>query len=82
MSCTATHNHTCHCGTATKTPHNTGEDGCVRFMTAAPLPCIDSKWLVEGQKITDFTLRQQRGYHQHECGCWSRSPGSSNSITA
>jgi hypothetical protein len=38
------------------------------------------RWLVDGVDITGYTLREQRGYHQHPCGCWSRSPGSSNSV--
>ena len=37
-------------------------------------------WIVEGHIITEYTMRHQRGYHQHECGCWSRSPGSTNSL--
>jgi hypothetical protein len=78
------HDHTCHCGTSKKSPHNVGEDGCVRFMTKAPRPvsCEEDRWMVDGKNITGFTLRQQRGYHKHPCGCWSRWPGSSNSIEA
>jgi hypothetical protein len=76
--------HWCNCGTAKKTPHRIGEDGCVRFMVAAPFLLNKDKdiWLVDGQEVTGFTLHQQRGYDQHPCCCWSRWPGSSNSITA
>lgn len=41
-----------------------------------------NRWLVEGSEITEFSMKQQRGYHRHPCGCWSRWPGSSNSIDA
>lgn len=74
--------HQCHCGTATSTPHNVGENGCLRILTPAPVPRADNRWFVDGSEITDFTLRQQRGYYQHPCGCWSRCPGSENSISA
>lgn len=83
-----THDHACGCGTADR-PHNTGEHGCVRLMIGAPTPAPDHPiygrmWFVDGdpEPITDFTLRQQRGYWQHQCGCWSRHPGSNNSIEA
>jgi len=74
--------HRCYCGTGKPTPHNTGEGGCVRFMVAAPIPADDGMWIVDGHCVTDYTLRQQRGYHRHVDGCWSRWPGSVNSITA
>ena len=76
------HDHACHCGTATHAPHETGTEGCVRYMTEAPEPKPGERWYVDGHEITDYTLKQQRGYHQHPCGCWSRWPGSSNSIEA
>ena len=72
----ATHDHTCHCGTSAEIGgHTTGECGCVRRMCAAPRQksCEPDKWVVEGKTITAFTLRFQRHYHQHPCGCWSRS---------
>ena len=74
------HNHNCHCGTATKTPHTIGKDGCVRRMVEAPVQVSPDRWEVAGHEITDYTLRHQRGYSQHPCGCWSRWPGSENSI--
>lgn len=74
------HDHSCHCGTASRAPHETGTLGCVRFITESPVHVPPDRWLVDGGEITDFTLRQQRGYHRHPCGCWSRWPGSSNSI--
>lgn len=76
------HAHTCHCGTAKRTPHEIGTWGCIRSMVEAPTPAGPEKWMVDGVEITDYTLRQQRGYSQHPCGCWSRWPGSSNSINA
>ena len=76
------HDHTCTCGTGRHTPHETGQDGCVRYLTEAPAVRPDDRWQVDGEEITDYTLRKQRGYHQHPCGCWSRWPGSDNSISA
>jgi hypothetical protein len=83
------HNHRCLCGTSTvDSGHETGENGCQRFMTDAPknkrynneLHCWE--YLVGGHWITEFSLLQQRGYKKHECGCWSRWEGSENSISA
>lgn len=81
------HSHACHCGTGKPTPHETGTGGCVRTMVEAPIKSLNMSadpycWLVDGRQITDYTLRYQRGYYQHGCGCWSRSPGSVNSIEA
>lgn len=76
------HDHTCHCGTATVTPHQTGTHGCQRFMTPAPDKLSGDRWFVDGKIITGYSLREQRGYHQHRCGCWSRHEGSENSISA
>lgn len=84
------HDHSCHCGTADVTPHKINTRGCVRFMTAAPEPMDDlhaelnavDRWCVDGQEITGYTMRDQRGYFQHPCGCWSRHEGSTNSIDA
>lgn len=86
MSCP--YPHLCHCGTANKPGvHLTGHCGCKRFMVETPgpvkvEPCDTfwQEWLVDGHQITDFTLKYQRGYFQHDCGCWSRWPGSDNSI--
>jgi hypothetical protein len=74
------HCHTCHCGTAKQSPHQTGTDGCVRFIAESPLPTASGNWIVNGNEITDFTLRRQRGYHQHPCGCWSTHGDSVNSL--
>ena len=82
------HDHTCHCGTASATPHETREQGCVRHMVDTPTLVTQNtdpdanRWLVEGSEITEFSMKQQRGYHKHPCGCWSRWPGSSKSIDA
>ena len=73
--------HECGCGggVATFPPlHTIGSFGYYRYMTTPPKECgthetLDCPtWEVGGiAGITDFTLRQQRGYHQHKCGCWS-----------
>jgi hypothetical protein len=81
--------HECQCG-GIDHPHTISETGCFRYMTESPilagkhpeLGCDTWKMPDEDGAITDFTLRQQRGYHQHECGCWSRSEGSFNSVDA
>ena len=82
------HDHACYCGTADRTPHETGTHGCVRAMVVAPKPAPPHStlgcptWTVAGHRITDYTLRHQRGYHQHPCGCWSWAQESTNSIDA
>ena len=73
------HNHECFCGTSRKRRHIISENGCKRFMTLSPIKHGD-RWFVDGSYCTDYALRQQRGYHQHECGCWSRWEGSMNSL--
>ena len=70
----------CHCGTASHTPHEVGMDGCCRYLVDAPRKVESRCWLVGGKLLTDFTLRQQRGYSMHSSGNWSRSPGSVNSL--
>ena len=76
--------HWCHCGTSKseKSPHKTGENGCIRRITLPPVYVECDKWEVDGYVITDHSLRQQRGYHQHECGCWTWWCDSTNSIDA
>ena len=70
----------CWCGTATKTPHEIAHNGCVRYLVTAPTRS-GAGWIVDGRRVTNFTLRQQRGYAQHlPSGDWSRSPGSHNSL--
>jgi len=64
------HDHTCYCGTGNSVPHKIGKSNCIRFMTEAP----------DLRKATLFAYIQQRGFHRHPCGCWSRYPGSDNSI--
>lgn len=55
-------------------------------MVASPQPLGEDPdsgiemWIVEGSIITEHTMRHQRGYHEHECGCWSRWHGSTNSL--
>lgn len=78
----------CHCGTSTvEGAHPTGEHGCVRRVVPAPMPfrCLTTRefrWLVNGALITDYTLRHQRGYHQHPDGRWTSHGSSTNSIDA
>lgn len=75
----------CYCGTATHAPHAIGKSGCQREITASPDkfgtdPDTDSPmWLVDGQIITEYTLKFQRGYFEHTCGCWSRFGSDDNS---
>lgn len=78
MKCNETH--LCNCGTASKTPHQVGKDGCERYMTRPPKKTGDGMYKVDGSTITEFTLRQQRGYSEQPCGCWSRWSGSVNSL--
>jgi len=78
----------CHCGTATHTPHETGTHGCVRRVVTSPIPAGPhpdlgcETWLVNGHRITDYTLRHQRGYTQHACGTWTSHGDSVNSLDA
>jgi len=68
------HDHKCHCGAFDALhEHETGCPGCYRQMCAQPWPMENDWWIVEGQEITGTSLREQRLYHQHPCGCWSRS---------
>jgi hypothetical protein len=77
------HEHNCYCGGIEVThPHNVGIRGCLRIMVIPPEALEDDRWYVDGQVITGYTLREQRGYRQHPCGCWSRHEGSENSISA
>lgn len=70
--------HECYCGTATHVPHGIGKSGCQREITSNPdkfgsdLETNSPMWLVDGQIITEYTLKFQRGYYEHPCGCWSR----------
>ncbi len=73
--------HWCACG-ALNHVHRVGTQGCTRFLTPAPEPRPDNRWFVDGHEITEYTLICQRGYHQYPCGCWSRWPGSSESLEA
>jgi hypothetical protein len=75
------HDHACHCGTELE-PHSTGEGRCVRRIVASPEKLQNDFWRVDGQEITGYSMREQRGFYQHPCGCWSRWPGSKNSIEA
>lgn len=79
------HDHICHCGTSSVNDgHETASHGCVRRIVESPISKIQPDgsqwWLVGNDLITDFTLRQQRGYWQHPCGCWSTHGDSNNSL--
>lgn len=78
------HDHTCRCAFGVPIPHLVSTDGCCRDMVTAPEKLQNDFWLVDGATITGYSLREQRGYYQHSCGCWSRprEQGSENSITA
>jgi len=78
------HNHSCSCGYGTTTPHELSKDGCCRIIVESPQKQQNDYWLVNGSIITGYSLRDQRGYHEHPCGCWSRpkDQGSENSIEA
>lgn len=66
------HNHICYCGANLKsTGHEIGHNGCQRYMVEPPDLTL----------ATLFIYKEQRGYRQHDCGCWSRWIGSSNSLT-
>jgi len=65
------HDHTCFCGTGNGEPHIIGENGCERFMTEPP---------DYSDGTSEYTFKEHRGYHQHQCGCWSRWKGSCNSM--
>ena len=75
------HKHFCHCG-AYGEGHETGFGHCYREICEAPVELNNDWWKVEVfPPITGFSLREQRLYHKHLCGCWSRAKdGSKNSI--
>ena len=82
----------CSCGGGARTPHDIGINGCARYRVTKTneLPTkfrIDERGFlvcdVGNNTITDYTLRQQRGYSEHKCGNWScpKSKDSINSLT-
>ena len=62
------------------TPHYVGDPKCYRtecILEEEPIKLPEeylnkSLWLVDGQIITDYTLKYQRMYSQHNDGRWSR----------
>jgi hypothetical protein len=78
-----THEHICNCGGAGLL-HDVGHDGCYRQMAViSPQPAHGADmWRVDKRVITGYTMREQRGYYQHDCGCWSHLSDSVNSISA
>ena len=70
----------CNCGTATFAPHEVATNECQRIICKAPIQDGPYHWIVNGIRITDTTLFQQRGYGLHEGGVWSRFAESTNSL--
>ena len=75
----------CNCG-GVKKAHPVEEMGCLRervFCIPRKISYEKDRWFVDGHTITGTTLRNQRMYHQHTCGNWSRPTGdiSENSIS-
>lgn len=65
----------CSCGGRLKPNHLLGIPGCLREKVLGKPRRVsgeNDKWIVDGQVVTGTTLRQQRLYHQHPCGNWSR----------
>jgi len=65
----------CSCGCGLQPGHVLGEGVCFReHVKQKPRRVSGSndRWFVDGHTITGFTLTQQRGYHLHNCGNWSR----------
>ena len=64
----------CSCGCTLPPNHSLGSFECFRERVRTnPIKVKgDDRWFVDGGLITGFTLREQRGYHQHSCGGWSR----------
>ena len=65
----------CNCGGPAGKDHVLGEEGCFRekvLVRPRRISGEEDRWFVDNQTITGFTLRQQRGYHLHDDGHWSR----------
>lgn len=80
----------CHCGGGARTPHSVGVDKCFRYHVTdhSELPRnfrIDDRGFlildVGTNTITDYTLKQQRGYSEDKCGNWTR-PKSKDSVNS
>lgn len=72
----------CYCG-GKSCGHNIGDLLCFREWTIEPIRKLgNGMFAVGGQVITETSLKQQRGYAQHECGRWSRpkNHSSENSV--
>jgi len=73
----------CYCG-GIKNPHFIEDEGCYRKIVRSQTPVKkpNNMWRVNGATITDFTLKQQRGYALHSNGQWSKpkNGGSTNSL--
>jgi hypothetical protein len=78
-------NPVCGCGGLNKT-HHVADLGCYREVVESPTYIGQTEkginmWRVGLHSITEFTLIQQRGYHHHGKGIWSRAKGySENSV--
>lgn len=80
------HKHSeCFCYGA-KPGHNVGDEGCYYEMVPDPIPAPPHEngydmWDTQiGGIITDFSLKQQRGYTRLKCGCWIAWKESCNSL--
>lgn len=77
----------CTCGGSERV-HKVGDRNCLRekvLIKPRPFPKFEDKWILEHDEVvTGTTLREQRGYHQHRGGSWSRPKdhSSENSIEA
>ncbi len=64
----------CKCG-GMSVEHNIEDPDCFRekvLVNPIPVQNTNDRWIVDGHEITGTTLREQRGYHEHPCGNWSR----------
>jgi len=76
------HRHICYCG-GVENDHETGVPGCFRRMSEDNISCVNSDtdmWQVNNETITGYILKDQRGFFQHPCGCWSRYSGTTHSL--
>jgi hypothetical protein len=65
----------CSCGCGLLPNHQLGFGDCLRervFAKPRKKSGETDRWVVDGHTITTFTLTQQRGYHLHNDGNWSR----------
>lgn len=86
----------CNCGYGDGENHTIGEGSCARFIVTDPKEIPTNRrqiynpdwfpdnvwvWDIDNYFITEYTLFNQRLYHQHENGLWSR-PKSRDSVNS